>query len=116
VTLIETTKSFIFGGFTPIAWDSSGSYKSDSSQKSFLFTVKWARGSEGRQFMMANSANAIYCHPSYGPTFGNNHDLYVANACNDNASSCTNLGNAYTNDTGINDQQVFTGEYNFTVK
>jgi hypothetical protein len=116
VTVIETTKGFVFGGFTPIAWDSSCSYRSDSSQKSFLFTVKNPRGSEGRKFVMASSANAIYCNSGYGPTFGGGHDIYVANGCNGNASGYTSLGNSFTNDTGIHCQQVFTGEYNFTVK
>jgi hypothetical protein len=116
LTVIETTKGFVFGGFTPVAWDSSNSYKPDSSQKSFLFTVKNPRGSEGRKFVMASTAEAIYCGSSYGPTFGGGHDIHVANGCNGNTSSYTSLGNAFTNDTGINGQQVFTGETNFTVK
>jgi hypothetical protein len=116
LTVIETTKGFVFGGFTPVAWDSSSGYKADSSQKSFLFTVKNPRGSDGRKFVMASSANAIRCYSSFGPTFGNNYDIYVANGCNENTSSYTNLGSAFTNDTGIDGSQVFTGEYNFTVK
>jgi hypothetical protein len=116
LTVIETTKGFVFGGFTPIAWDSYSGYKADSSQSSFLFTVKNPRGSEGRKFALASSANAIYCNSYYGPTFGYNHDIYIANGCNGNASSYTILGSAFTNDTGINGQQVFTGEQYFTVK
>jgi hypothetical protein len=116
LTVIETTKGFVFGGFTPVAWDSSNSSKPDSSQTSFLFTVKNPRGSDGRKFVMANSANAIRCLTSYGPIFGSNHDIQVADGCNGNTSSYTNLGGAYTNDTGINGQQVFTGEHTFTAK
>jgi hypothetical protein len=52
-SVIETTKRFIFGGSTPVAWDSSGSYKSDASQRSFLFTVKNSHGPEGRTFSIA---------------------------------------------------------------
>jgi hypothetical protein len=116
LTVIETTKGFVFGGFTPVAWDSSGGFKADSSRKSFLFTVKNPRGSDGRKFVMASSANAIYCNSSYGPTFGGGQDIYVANGCNENSSSFTNLGNTFTNDTGIHGQQVFTGEVHFIVK
>jgi hypothetical protein len=65
---------------------------------------------------MTSTANAILCHSSYGPSFGSNPDIYVANGCHGNMSSYTSLGGAFANDTGINAQQVFTGEYNFTVK
>jgi hypothetical protein len=66
--LIETTKGFIFGGFTLIAWESSASTigKLDSSRKSFLFTLKNPRDSEPRKFMLLSGNNAIYCNPSYG--------------------------------------------------
>jgi hypothetical protein len=116
VTLILTTKDFIFGGFTPIAWDSGGSYKADSSQQSFLFSVKDCRNSAPRSFPLANSSNAIYCYSSYGPTFGNGNDLCVADGCNVNASSYTYLGYGYRNDTGLSPDQVFTGEQHFQVK
>jgi hypothetical protein len=116
MTLIETTKGFIFGGFTPIPWDSSSGHKSDNSQMSFLFTLKNSRNSEPRKFRLASAANAIYCHSSYGPTFGNGHDLYVSNGCDGNNSSYTNLGNGYVNDTGFEGKVALIGEYNFTVK
>jgi hypothetical protein len=116
VTIILTTKNFIFGGFTPIAWDSSGSYKADSSQQSFLFSIKDSRNSAPRSFPLANSSKAIYCHSLYGPTFGSGHDLLVYDGCSENTTSYTSLGSAYRNDTGLNGNQVFTGEYNFQVK
>jgi hypothetical protein len=40
VTIIETTKGFIFGGYMKCGWDSSNSWKTDDSQTSFLFTSK----------------------------------------------------------------------------
>jgi hypothetical protein len=118
VTLIESTKGFVFGGFTPVAWESpsSASYKPDNNRKSFLFTLKSPRGSEARKFGMASTANAIYCNSSYGPTFGNGHDICVADAGNTNRSSYTLLGNGYPNDTGINGAQLFTGEQSYTVR
>jgi hypothetical protein len=116
ITIILTTKSFIFGGFTPIEWDSSSGYKHDSSQKSFLFTMKNPRNSVPRKFGMSSSSNAIYCSGSYGPRFGSGNDIVVFNGCNANNSSYTNLGGAYVNDTGIAGYQVFTGEQHFTVK
>jgi hypothetical protein len=114
--VILTTKDFIFGGFTPISWASSGSSKADNSQQSFLFSVKDCRNSAPRCFPLVNSSYAIYCNSSYGPTFGGNPDLYVADACNENISSYTILGYGYRNDTGMSPNQVFTGEQNFQVK
>jgi hypothetical protein len=40
VTLIETMKGLIFGGFTPTPWDSGTGYKSDAAPKSFFFTPR----------------------------------------------------------------------------
>jgi hypothetical protein len=46
VTLILTTKAFIFGGFTPIAWDSNNAFLEDDSEQSFLFSIKNPQDSE----------------------------------------------------------------------
>jgi hypothetical protein len=116
VTFILTTKGFIFGGFTPISWDSSNAYKQDTSQQSFLFSIKNPHKSEPRSFPLVNSTYAICCYSSYGPTFGGGTDLYVANRCNNNTSSSTYLGYSYRNDTGLNNAQVFTGEQHFQVQ
>jgi hypothetical protein len=106
----------MFDGFTPIAWDSSHSEKADNSQQSFVFCVKTSMNSDARSFPLVNSSKAICGISSYGPIFGNGWDILVANSCNENTSSYTNLGNAYRNDTGLSGQEVFTGEYNFQVK
>jgi hypothetical protein len=117
LTLIETTKGFVFCGFTPVAWETSGgTYKPDSTQTSFLFTVKNPQGTEGRKFPLASSSNAIRCQSDYGPVFGSNYDLKVVDGCNTSTGNYTNLGGAYRNDTGLDGKQVFTGEYNFSVK
>jgi hypothetical protein len=116
LTLIEAMKGFLFGGFTPLIWDSTSGYKSDSSHQSFLFTLKNAGNIEPRKFKLSSGSNAIYFWSNHGPTFGNGHDIYVADKCNVNNSSYTNLGNGYVNDIGITGNAVFTGEYNFTVK
>jgi hypothetical protein len=40
---------FVFGGFTPVAWDSSNSHKPDMTLKSFLFTLNNPRKNEERK-------------------------------------------------------------------
>jgi hypothetical protein len=116
LTLIETTKDFIFGGFTPTAWDSSSGHKLDNSGLSFLFSLKNPRNSEPRQFKHMSGRNAIYCYSSNGPCFSNNCDMAVQDRCNTTTNHFTNLGGSYVNDTGIDGKLVFTGEYYFTVK
>jgi hypothetical protein len=115
VTLIESTKGYVFGGFTPLSWDSNGSYKSDISCRSFLFTVKNPHGRDDRKFPVSRPACAIYCKSSYGPTFGS-CAIYVADGCDDNTNSHTCLGLAYANTSGIADEEFFTGALNFQVK
>jgi hypothetical protein len=116
LTVIVTTNNFIFGGFTPVPWDSSGTYKPDSAKKSFLFTLKNSRKIKERKFGMSTTANAIYCNGSYGPTFGDSHSMIVTDQCNANTSSYTNLTGVYINDTGITNTEVFTGQQYFQVK
>jgi hypothetical protein len=116
VAVILTTTGCIFGGFTPLAWDSTPAWKSDSAKRSFLFQIKDSRNSGPRKFSISKPSLAIYCNTTYGLTFGNGHDLYVADCCNQNAVSYTNLGSAYVNDTGLKGEHVFTGERHFTVK
>jgi hypothetical protein len=77
-------KGFIFGGFTPVAWDLNSGYKPDSTQKSFVFNVKNARNSEAKKFSLSNSSQAIYCHSLFGPYFRSGHDIKVVNGCNGN--------------------------------
>jgi hypothetical protein len=116
VTVILTTTDCIFGGFTPIGWDSSSGHRADSTKQSFLFRMKDSRNSAPHKFPISNPSYAIWCDSSYGPVFGNGCDICVVDCCNQNSNSYTSVGSAYTNDTGINGKQVFTGEYNFTVK
>jgi hypothetical protein len=115
ITLIESTEGYVFGGFTPISWDSSESYKSDISCRSFVFSVKNPHGRDGCKFPVSRPVYAIYCNSSYGPTFGN-HSIYVADGCDGNTKSYTCLGLAYANTPGIADDEFFTGALYFKVK
>jgi hypothetical protein len=117
LTLIETTKGFIFGGFTPLVSDSTNNdYRSDNSRKSFVLTLKNAVNIQPCTFKLSNVSNAIYCYSNRGPTFGGGHDAHVADNCTANTSSYTNLGCGHVNDTGFSGTAGFTGEQYFTVK
>ena len=41
-----------------------------------------------RYMKRKGNSNAIYCSPSYGPIFGDGHDIYIC----DNCHSCNNSG------------------------
>jgi hypothetical protein len=57
---------------------------------------------------------AIYCASEWGPCFDDG--IGVHDNCNTNTRSWTRFGNAYTNDTALDDKTVFTGSFNFQVK
>jgi uncharacterized coiled-coil protein SlyX len=116
VTIIEAIGGFIFGGFTPIAWDSGGGYRADPGLRSFLFTLKNPWGVVARKFSLSDSQYAIFCCASYGPTFGGGHALHVANNSDGNTGSYTSLGYAYVNDTGREGDKFFTGARHFRAR
>ena len=83
LSLIKTVAGHIFGGFTTISWDSSGTYKNDT--QSFLFSVD----KQTKYPIVKNYEKAIYCYASYGPIFGGGHDIKVYDNSNSNKSSYT---------------------------
>jgi hypothetical protein len=128
LTLIVTAASrkdvggFVFGGFTPLKWDSTSrdsewecKCKSDDSLRSFLFTLKNPRNIPARKFALEaeEKEKAIRCDSGWGPYFGG---MAVSDNCNANTDSYTQLGIAYTNDTGLDGETVFTGSHDFKVK
>jgi hypothetical protein len=116
LTLILDTAGNIFGGFTPVEWESGRHSKADPSLKSFLFTLKNPHNFPASKFALKakRKDHALYCGSSMGPDFT---DIGVSDNCNTNAGSYTsNFGDAYANDTGIAGFNFFTGSRNFTVK
>jgi hypothetical protein len=117
LTVILDTKGNIFGGFTPVEWESPEHCKSkaDPTLKSFLFTLKNPHNVPARSFALKREHRngAIRCLSVRGPFFS---DLCVWDNCNTNNDSNSLLGNNYTNDTGLEARTFFTGSSNFQVK
>jgi hypothetical protein len=124
LTLILDTDGNIFGGFTPVKWESRASdcwhpkanYKADSSLRSFLFSLKNPHNYAAKRFALKEERKeaAIECNTWWGPRFS---DLCVSDNCFANSNSwAANFGWAYTNDTGLAGETFFTGSRNFTVK
>jgi hypothetical protein len=127
LTLVRDTGGNIFGGFTPVEWESrkwsrssdsreNNCLKADPTLESFLFTLRNPHRIRARKFTLksARRAGAIWCDASMGPYFG--QDLSVCGNCSAHNGSGTRLGSVYTNDTGLEGQTVFTGSWDFTVK
>jgi hypothetical protein len=117
ITIIQTTKDFIFGGYTPLSWDSTSGYKADSSHRSFIFTITNPHNFGPCKFALKpdRSQYAICCSSSHGPRFGGGCTIYMCTNFTASNGNYTNLYD-YVNDTGLGNTNVFTGEQHFTVK
>ena len=63
---IKTTKNKIFGGFTPLSWDSDTGDKYDKDEQTFLFSLN-----SMKKFDKINKEKAdIYCCSKNGPYLG----------------------------------------------
>jgi hypothetical protein len=123
--VILDTDGNIFGGFTPLKWESLRPLsktdpgdvpKLDRSLKSFLFTLKNPHNFPPRKFALKAETipRAIYCDSDYGPHF---YNIGVSSNCNANTGSYTMyFGDNYTNDTGLDGKTFLTGSEWFQVK
>ena len=105
LSLIRNTKGYRCGGFTSKNWTSCGNYVTDPN--AFLFSLEYKE-----QYFTNEGINAIYDSSSYGPTFGNGHDLYIASSCSQNTSSYCNFPYAYC---GMKARVLSGGLYSFKV-
>ena len=68
LTLIKTTKNKIFGGFTPLNWESkNGEYLKDESNQTFIFSINLMK-----KYDMISNFKSIYNYINNGPNFGCN--------------------------------------------
>jgi hypothetical protein len=118
LTLIQDTGGNIFGGFTPVEWESfqPGKSKADPSLRSFVFTLKNPHNFPAKKFALKAEGKdrAIFCSSTRAPSF---YDVVVCDNCSNTARSYTcNFGRSYVNDTGWERAIFFTGGERFTVK
>jgi hypothetical protein len=121
LTLVLDTKGNIFGGFTPVEWESPMNLKMkpDDSLKSFLFTLKNPHLISAKRFALKpeKKHQAIGCRFDLGPMFA--QDFGIVDNCNKKdtgwASYTGHFGDSYNNDTGL-ETDFFTGGWNFYVE
>ena len=88
LTLIKTTNSYVFGGYTEANW-SQNEYKFDREAFIFSFFNK-----DNKPLKMNwKSAESIRTNPLNGPAFGN--DIFISNNSNINSESYSDLGSSY---------------------
>jgi len=116
LTVIKNINLNVFGGFTLSNWySSSGGYNYDSN--AYLFSLI-NQNNYPIKLKILNPNYAIYASPSYGPTFGNGFDLFIANQSNNNTNSYSNLGSSYQLPVGFTSgttavQSFLAGSFNF---
>ena len=114
VTIIKTTSGCVFGGYSDVAWDSSNTWK--QSSKSFLFSLISPQGNNPIKMNLKSAPHnkAIYSHLSYFPIFGAGNDLLIADSCNADQTSSSNLNKTYEAPSG--NANYFVGSKNFQVE
>ncbi len=108
LTILKAAESsYVFGGFTTVAWEYSagGIWKSDPN--AFLFSLT---NKDNTPLKMKVDPNqyAIRCHSSCGPIFSGG--IRIANNANTTMNSWSNLGFTYKHpqyEYGTNEAQTF---------
>jgi hypothetical protein len=130
LTFILDTKGNMFGGFTPVEWESrvwnrrydeNNCWKGDDSLRSFLMTLRNPHDVPPRKFALKEEKKemAIRCDSLWCAVFGD--EIGVSDFCNTNSESYTEFGTnshdnnrVYANDVDFG--SFFTGAEEFTVK
>jgi hypothetical protein len=88
--------SYIFGGYTTVAWKSSTNGKFTSDPNAFIFSLT---NKDNKPLKMKVDPNqhewAFCCHSEYGPIFGGGHDIYIDDNANKAMKNYSNLGHTY---------------------
>ena len=101
VTVLCNTSKTIFGGYLTHSWNSDGSYINDPS--AFLFRLQYNGSFDPVECPVSQAATAGYGNSSYGPTFGNGHDIKTFTGTIDTSyrdyftlnGDVSNLGHSY---------------------
>ena len=93
LTIINTTKGYVFGGYADVAWDSSGTFKTDAN--AFIFSLENAHCSPQLIQLKAGNKLTLCCNPAYGSVFGGGNDIFISNISNWSSQSYSNLGSSF---------------------
>ena len=95
LTIIKTTNSFVFGGFTSSDW-SVNNYGSNVKYDPNAFLFSLVNGYNAPAKMnVTQPMQVITVSYSNGPIFGSSRDLYISDSSNVNTQSYSNLGSNF---------------------
>ena len=100
-------------GDTDASSSHHGGYR--TTDKAFIYSLSNKEGLRPFKSKVKNPSQAIYMNPSYGPTFGGGHDIYIADKANGNINSYAQIGFSYNRPSGVKDQKtILAGSFRFT--
>ena len=76
ICLFKTEKGYIFGGYSPISWESNESGKWYKLDDSFMFTLTNIYEMQPTKFPHNKGSDSVYHASTHGPTFD---DIYFTN-------------------------------------
>jgi TLD len=107
--------SHLFGGYSPLPWDSSSTFKKHPD--TFVFTLTNPHNIPPTKYAYDQTKNkeTIFCTVYCGPLFGNwgAYDILVSNESNQNKNSFIDFPVSFVDTTG-HGNNTFTGEKHFT--
>lgn len=81
ITIIQTTNDYIFGGYAQVCWSGKALSQYVPDSNAFLFSLV-NKENISISFEIHEFNNAIVSGITYGPTFGEGHDIYICNNSN----------------------------------
>jgi len=112
--VIQGSNGHLCGGFSDVAWAKTTANRGRyvASDNAFLFTLINSSDIPPTKYDVVKKMFAIAHHSDYGPVFGAGADLSIANHCNANSDSYSNLPHTYDGHNASN--TVLMGDYNFS--
>jgi hypothetical protein len=128
LTLVQTTNGCVFGGFTPVKWESrvwnekssvkDNHWKGDDSMRNCLFTLRNPRGVPLWKFALraGKKQSALCCDSVRRPGFGYGC-MWVSDNCNKNRDNSTvYFGDTSDSVSRSREDDFLAGAHKFTVK
>ena len=110
---VYSTVIYIIVSIFIVLSESSGLWASTSN--SFIFSLRNKEGLGAFKRLVSYPSRAVYWRLGYGPTFGEGHDIYIANNANSTQNSYTLLGHSYPFPSGVQDSNtILAGTHYFT--
>jgi hypothetical protein len=116
IALIRDSNGNIFGGFTPLPWESPffAKAKEDPTNQTFVFTLTNPGNCPATIFAQLHPLSAIRVDRKRGPSFGDGV-LMISDECTTQNSDSGNIDVSFHNDTGLDGATLLTGSSTFLV-